>query len=84
MGGTGLLALDKAAEIIAPPPPGAPNSVPLEGSELPGRSKVYRHWRFKDALLETLDPAVCLSHLGWRSFWETDGDCAGRNRTRHL
>ena len=52
------LVVTLSAEIARPPPPGAPYSVSLEGSELPGRSQVYRHWRFKDALLETLDPEV--------------------------
>jgi long-chain acyl-CoA synthetase len=52
-------ALTRANEIRAPPPPGAPYSVPLEGSEEAGRSKIYRHWRFKDGLLRTLDPEVC-------------------------
>lgn len=52
------VAMKTAAELLAPPPVGAPYSIALEGSEQPGRSKVYRHWRAKDALLETLDPAV--------------------------
>lgn len=57
-----FLAGEKAQEVIRPPPPGAPYSVPLEGSETPGRSQVYRHWRFKDALLESLDPSVATAH----------------------
>ena len=52
-------ALARANEIRTPPPPGAPYSVALEGSEESGRSKIYRHWRFKDGLLHTLDPQVC-------------------------
>ncbi|GAB7354410.1 hypothetical protein MBLNU459_g4903t1 [Dothideomycetes sp. NU459] len=55
-------ALAKAAAIRQPPPPGASYSVPLEGSEQPGRSPIYRHWRFKDAMLETLDPQVATAH----------------------
>ncbi|KAK5111818.1 hypothetical protein LTR62_004738 [Meristemomyces frigidus] len=54
--------LDEAAKIHAPPPPGAPFSVPLPASELPGRSAVYRHWRRKESLLQTLDPAVTTIH----------------------
>ena len=53
-----ITALARANEIRAPPPPGAPYSVALEGSEESGRSKIYRHWRFKDGLLQTLDPQV--------------------------
>lgn len=45
-------------ELTVPPPPGAPYSIALPGSEKEGRSKVYRHWRFQHALLETLDPQV--------------------------
>lgn len=52
------VALTKAAELYNPPPPGSPYSVPLQGSDTPGRSQVYRHWRFTEKLLETLDPAV--------------------------
>ncbi|TKA80802.1 hypothetical protein B0A55_01606 [Friedmanniomyces simplex] len=56
------LALQEAAKINAPPPPGAPYSVPLTGSEVAGRSAVYRHWRAKDGLVQTLDPAVVTIH----------------------
>lgn len=56
------VALAKAAEAALPPPPGAPYSVPIDGSEQPGRSSVYRHWRFKDALLESLDPTITTAH----------------------
>ncbi|KAG9695462.1 acetyl-CoA synthetase-like protein, partial [Aureobasidium melanogenum] len=56
------VALARANEIKAPPPPGAPYSVPLEGSEESGRSKVYRHWRFKDGLLHSLDPQITSAH----------------------
>lgn len=48
----------RAKEIAAPPPVGSPYSVALPGSEQEGRSKVYRHWRFQDGLLKTLDPKV--------------------------
>ena len=51
--------LDRAKQIYAPPPSGSPYSVALPNSELPGRSAVYRHWRFKDGLLKSLDPNVC-------------------------
>lgn len=53
------LQLQRAVEFATPPPKGQPYSVPIPGSEAPGRTAVYRHWRFKDQpLLETLDPAV--------------------------
>ncbi|KAK1070119.1 medium-chain fatty acid-CoA ligase faa2 [Friedmanniomyces endolithicus] len=56
------VALQEAAKINAPPPPGAPYSVPLVGSEVAGRSAVYRHWRQRDGLVQTLDPAVRTIH----------------------
>ena len=75
--------LQKSYEISKPPPKGQPYSVPLPHSEKPDRSKIYRHWRFQDGLVETLDPAVRTGHdmfevtalripnspcLGWRSY----------------
>ncbi|KAA6409794.1 MAG: AMP-binding enzyme [Lasallia pustulata] len=54
--------LVRAKEIAVPPPVGSPYSVPLPGSEQEGRSKVYRHWRFPDELLKTLDPMVTTGH----------------------
>ena len=40
-----------------------PYSVPIPGSEVEGRSAVYRHWRFRDSqLLATIDPAVRTGH----------------------
>jgi long-chain acyl-CoA synthetase len=57
--------------------------VGLPRSEKPDRSQVYRHWRFQDGLVETLDPAVRTGHdmfevtalripnspcLGWRPY----------------
>ena len=56
------VALENAQKIIPPPPPGAPNSVPVPGSEKQGRSQVYRHWRQTDGLLHTLDPEVKTAH----------------------
>ena len=52
-----------ALELSKPPPYGSPQGVPLPGSERPGRTPVYRHWRFRDGpLLKTLDPAVRTIH----------------------
>ncbi|KAL9618785.1 MAG: hypothetical protein Q9204_008359, partial [Flavoplaca sp. TL-2023a] len=48
--------LERAKQIAAPPPPGSPYSIALPESAQPGRSPVYRHWRFQDELLRTLDP----------------------------
>ena len=56
------VALENAKKIIPPPPPGAPNSVPIPGSEKQGRSQVYRHWRRQEGLLNTLDPDVKTAH----------------------
>ena len=56
------VALETAKKIIPPPPPGAPNSVPIPGSEKQGRSQVYRHWRRQEGLLNTLDPDVKTAH----------------------
>lgn len=48
---------------MQPPPPGSPYGLPVPNSEKPGRSAVYRHWRFRDQpLLETLDPEVQTLH----------------------
>ncbi|KAI9879275.1 MAG: hypothetical protein M1830_009005 [Pleopsidium flavum] len=51
-----MVHLKRAEELSIPPPVGSPYSVALPSSEKPGRSKVYRHWRFRDELLKTLDP----------------------------
>lgn len=50
--------LDRAREISVPPPAGSPYGVPLPSSEQPDRSAVYRHWRFRDELLKSMDPNV--------------------------
>lgn len=48
-----------AKELGLPPPAGSPHSVPIPGTERPGRSPIYRHWRFTDKpLLTCLDPEV--------------------------
>ncbi|KAI5236396.1 acetyl-CoA synthetase-like protein [Aureobasidium subglaciale] len=70
------LVLSRASEIRTPPPPGAPYSVALEASEAEGRSKVYRHWRFKDGLLKTLDPQVTSAH----DFFEKTGNRTPNSR----
>lgn len=56
------LAVQEAQKIIPPPPPGAPYSVPVPGSEQQGRSAVYRHWRQRESILYTLDPSVSTAH----------------------
>jgi len=51
------------AELKQPPPPGSPYGVPVPGTERPGRSAVYRHWRFRDQpLMSTLEPEVQTLH----------------------
>ncbi|QPG97472.1 hypothetical protein C2857_006376 [Epichloe festucae Fl1] len=50
-------------ELGAVPPPGSPYGVPVPGSERPGRSAVYRGWRFRDRdLLTTYDPEIRSIH----------------------
>ncbi|KAJ4289826.1 medium-chain fatty acid-CoA ligase faa2 [Kalmusia sp. IMI 367209] len=63
MFGTTDLQLQRAKELSVPPPRGQPYGVALPGSQVEGRSAVYRHWRFADKpLLETLDPAITTAH----------------------
>lgn len=69
-----MAILDRAKEIAAPPPVGSPYSIPVPNSEQPGRSAVYRHWRFQDALLQTLDPNITTVHHMFE-------DAANRNST---
>lgn len=53
------LQLQRAQELSVPPPRGQPYGVALPGSQVEGRSAVYRHWRFADKpLLAALDPKV--------------------------
>ncbi|KAF2397102.1 acetyl-CoA synthetase-like protein [Trichodelitschia bisporula] len=56
------VSLKRAAELQPPPTPGSPYSVTVPGSKREGRTEVYRHWRFRDGLLETLDPAIQTAH----------------------
>ncbi|KAH0372757.1 acetyl-CoA synthetase-like protein, partial [Aureobasidium melanogenum] len=44
------------------PPKGSPFSVALNNSQIPGRSSIYRNWKFQDALLTTLDPNITTLH----------------------
>lgn len=53
--------IERANELKQEPPKGTPYSVPLAGTEKPGRSRVYRAWNMQNELLETLDPEVCLA-----------------------
>ncbi|KAK5136424.1 hypothetical protein LTR08_003069 [Meristemomyces frigidus] len=55
-------ARDQAAKLFPGPPPGAPHSIAVRGSQQPGRTPVYRHWRQTDGVLSTLDPAVTTMH----------------------
>lgn len=44
------------------PPKDSPFSVALNNSQIPGRSSIYRNWKFQDALLTTLDPNITTLH----------------------
>lgn len=56
------VALKRADELQQPPAKGQPYSVPIPGSEKPGRSAVYRQWKTQKELLVTLDPAITTVH----------------------
>lgn len=63
MFGTSDAQIERANELHTPPPKGQPYSVPLPGSSAPGRSAVYRHWKFTDKpLLDTLVPEISTPH----------------------
>ncbi|TVY81373.1 Long chain acyl-CoA synthetase [Lachnellula suecica] len=57
---------DSAAWVTSmkqPPPPGTPYSLPIPGSQIEGRTPVYRHWRWVDKELPgTVDPAIRTAH----------------------
>lgn len=57
-----LPAVDRALSLQGLPPPGQPHSAPVPGTEREGRTAVYRHWRFVDGCLESLDPTVSTMH----------------------
>jgi long-chain acyl-CoA synthetase len=40
-------------DMAKPPPPGSPYGVPQPGTARPGRSAIYRHWRFAEEPLAT-------------------------------
>ncbi|KAF2861252.1 acetyl-CoA synthetase-like protein [Piedraia hortae CBS 480.64] len=70
-GGSGFLAFEEAKRLAVPPPAGAPYSVSLPGTETPGRSPIYRHWRIKDeSMLKTLDPTVTTLHEAFEQSWQ--------------
>lgn len=58
-----MVAYDPCVEVVRTyaqlPPPGTPHGVPVPGSQRPGHSAVYRHWRIGAGdLLSTADPEV--------------------------
>lgn len=57
-------AVQAAEQLQVPPPQGSPQSVALPGTAQPGRSPIYRHWRFQEKLLDTLDPNVSRNDTG--------------------
>ena len=52
------IAKERAVNLQAPPKWGAEQSVAIPGTATQGRSATYRHWRFQNALLQSLDPSV--------------------------
>ena len=54
--------LDRTNEFNQPAARGAPVSVVVPGSEQKGRSPVYRHHKYRDGLLKSLDPNVSTAH----------------------
>ncbi|KAL8736055.1 MAG: hypothetical protein Q9181_002604 [Wetmoreana brouardii] len=59
--------LERGKQLAAPPPFGSPYSVAVPDSKQPGRSAVYRHWRFPDGLLKTLDPDIHTAHQAFEA-----------------
>ncbi|KAB2579649.1 putative amp-binding enzyme protein [Lasiodiplodia theobromae] len=57
-----LLAVQRAAELQGLPPNRQPHSVPVPGTATENRTGTYRHWRFVDRPLETLDETVQTLH----------------------
>ncbi|BDD59152.1 hypothetical protein MPDQ_001984 [Monascus purpureus] len=51
-----------ARELQQDPPKGTPYSVPLPGTELPGRTPVYRAWNAQNELFSTAEPEVRTTH----------------------
>ncbi|GES65625.1 acetyl-CoA synthetase-like protein [Aspergillus terreus] len=79
--------LARAEELKREPPKGTPYSVPIPGTEQPGRSPIYRAWNTQKELITTLDPQVRTAHdifeftanrlpkshcLGWRPYNPVD------------
>ncbi|KAH7031968.1 long-chain-fatty-acid-CoA ligase/ protein binding protein [Macrophomina phaseolina] len=55
-------AVQRATEFQGLPPHGKPHCVPVPGTATETRTGAYRHWRFVDGLLETLDPTIRTMH----------------------
>ncbi|KAH7230846.1 hypothetical protein B0J15DRAFT_472851 [Fusarium solani] len=53
-----IVAKATAAALQVPPAPKTRHSIASAEHAGEGRRKIYRHWKFTDSLLETLDPAV--------------------------
>lgn len=58
------LHMQKASEFSQPPPKGQAHAVAVPESATQDRSPIYRHWRLKDGLVETLDPDIRTVHEG--------------------
>ena len=54
--------VSKAREYSKPPPKGNPYSTAVNSEAVEGRSKVYRHWRFRDGPLVNIDTQIQSVH----------------------
>jgi long-chain acyl-CoA synthetase len=71
-------AMQKTLEHLKQGPPDeAPFSVALRDSQKPGRSPVYRHWMYQDALFATLEPNITTIH----EMFELSGQCHGYHKS---
>lgn len=61
----------KVKELYTPVPPNQPQSIAVPGSQKPGHSPIYRHWKFQDGVLETLDPNIRTIHQSFEAAVET-------------
>ena len=76
--------LERAQQIALPPPAGSPYGVPVPNSEQSDRSAVYRHWRFQNELLKSMDPNVCgkIDRMNMLAVYLTNFMCRSQRRIK--